>query len=1682
MKSKILKIVALFMAINILNITIAPTISYALTAGPTAPEYSSFEPVDTTDMVNLATGDFTYNIPLLQVPGPDGNYPISLSYHAGLEPSEEASWVGLGWTLNAGSINRYVNGYADDFNAVTRSIHDYWAGGESHAFTVGAGFYDGTNLGLVFSSDTYKGFGVGMSVSKGIEFGALSVGVGSTIGTSGSDMSLDASIGGKEGLGKALGQLKGEVGFELSVTDGSVSPQANVGLGNLKADLTSDNLKAGLTVAGVGIKNVNNKSGIVSSISKGFVMPIPTPYFIGKLGYKYQRYWIDQTENLRTFGTLNIGNSYTFYTQGNYYFSSLNVLDSYPMVDPDQSGVLSSQKPEYAMGGSFPAYDNYVVSGQGIGGTIQPYIFENIYLHRQNLYNQGENEVTFQKSNQQYSASRVSFRFNNDFSNSLEMDIPNYPTYDQMSNTFGNVPDETRTVNTNGFNTSKNHLAGSKHVEWFTNTQIQSGEAKNSYNFLSYEIDHTQRELVKFSNNVHDQIGGFMVTNSDGVTYHYSLPVYAYDEYSKFQVKSSSGTKYRTHSNAQPYAYTWLLTAITGADYVDRGNPGISDDDYGYYVKFSYGKWTDNYQWRNPENGVHEDLDPDKTYYSYGKKELYFLDAIKTRSYTALFVKDIRTDGKGIANLAVGGFNPVQVSSPSGNYYTYPTSNLRLNKIYLVSNTDLTSVLQNGINSTSLNDFKANGQTYSQTFDYGNGNVISIPHYGDNVLDVSDINGLQGITDKAIKVVSFNTDYTICPNTDNSIENDIYVQNPSTTNAKKGKLTLKSIEIGGKGNRRIIPSVKFDYGYGNNPADLVNNPTFDRDKRDVWGMYKSDYVDLGDDNLSRSVSDVSASKVDAWSLKKITTPSGAIVNVEYESDDYNNPALAVNNSLTIKSIIPQSGNNVKIEINEGVDLTTFSKLQPGKSIRLLGLLKHKGYPTGNACIIEDISYSVYHVWQNLDYTNTIQSVGSNYIIINNADLITEVNKILYNLNLDCASGVLGQTGSTYAFLNKPVFVGGNIIFEKGDLLKGGGLRVKSISTEMEEDKFVTTYEYLNGTTSYEPMGLNKTVFDQNEVGSPNLAKLLMKLENEALDIFKGRLYSNFSTIILNSRELPPPGVIYAAVRVKDKTVNKSTNIVREHPNYNVYEFSVYDNTMNTASVEMQHSKWGNKYGTVVLRNYTSRIGSLEKITLYDSADNMIEGVENIYLNGQVSDNNSFRNTLENNYNNQGRVDQLFHEIKHVGENNFPVFVYSKKEEYPSVLIQQVKTNYKNTGIKETSTNLEFDFYTGRPIKTLRKNSYGSSFISETYPAYRKYPAMGLKVNNPANKNMLEQAYLEYDYKVTSESDYTPVALRSASVTSWSNTKDVVSAGTQSSIWRPDANYLWTGNQAMLRADGLYDYGYFNSGLAALKNTTATPNSYWAKISENTLFDPYSHVLESKDINDNFSSALTDPSNLNMTTNVTNASYHEIAYSGAEYYSTGVTVDGKVLIQDGIKSSDIAHTGLFSLRVDPGKKGFVTILDKTKIDNTRKYRASAWVYMPGFTEDELNMVSVYCKIGASETVQHPQILKKAGSFYLINFIFQPDGINNVEVGCKNETANSRPVYFDDFRVCPLTSIMSNFIYDPATLELIATLNNDNFYMRYKYDSNGRLTDTYQEILYYTTEKRLSNTKYNYKRKD
>lgn len=68
--------------------------------------------------ISLFTGTPSVSVPLFELKGNKVSLPISLSYNAsGFKPEEQATWVGSGWSLNAGGvITRAVTGNPDNTN------------------------------------------------------------------------------------------------------------------------------------------------------------------------------------------------------------------------------------------------------------------------------------------------------------------------------------------------------------------------------------------------------------------------------------------------------------------------------------------------------------------------------------------------------------------------------------------------------------------------------------------------------------------------------------------------------------------------------------------------------------------------------------------------------------------------------------------------------------------------------------------------------------------------------------------------------------------------------------------------------------------------------------------------------------------------------------------------------------------------------------------------------------------------------------------------------------------------------------------------------------------------------------------------------------------------------------------------------------------------------------------------------------------------------------------------------------------------------------------------------------------------------------------------------------------------------------------------------------------------------
>ncbi len=167
------RFIAAFFILFLLLEIFQPTTVLALTGGPSTPEVNAPSKLSFNNLVDPFTGNLNYNISLMKV----GDYPLSLSYNADVTMDQEATWVGLGWTLNPGVINRSVRGLPDDFKGdeVERTFNvkpmvkaGLNAGLNLELFGIDAPVGGGLSLSLGLFYDNYYGVGLSHSIAPSI--------------------------------------------------------------------------------------------------------------------------------------------------------------------------------------------------------------------------------------------------------------------------------------------------------------------------------------------------------------------------------------------------------------------------------------------------------------------------------------------------------------------------------------------------------------------------------------------------------------------------------------------------------------------------------------------------------------------------------------------------------------------------------------------------------------------------------------------------------------------------------------------------------------------------------------------------------------------------------------------------------------------------------------------------------------------------------------------------------------------------------------------------------------------------------------------------------------------------------------------------------------------------------------------------------------------------------------------------------------------------------------------------------------------------------------------------------------------------------------------------------------------------------------------------------------------------
>lgn len=1772
-KPALLRVASAFCLLSVVSNILTPTVSYALTAGPTSPEATSFEPIDTTDMVNLPTGDFTYNMPLIEVPGPGGGYPLSLAYHAGIQPDVEASWVGLGWTLNPGAINRTVSGHPDDTDGTVTSARSFWKGEtEWHAeIGVTAGMFGAPNktANLSINHDTYRGFAGQISLGGlSATFTDNKVGASSNMVSmlkNGTWKSVDFSSAAPGLVNKRFGQIMNSI----NATGATIKSFKN-SLGHLRSAIKGD--------------VDNSQAGNLTS--KGFTIPttqLPTSYWLGfdiSVGASYKRYKIDESVSANTYGTLYFPTQKLSVTNAN-----TRAFDTYdlPYVEIPLSGTpeppIVFGDDERYFAGTFADYDTYNVTAQGLAGRMRPYHFK-AFLNRQEKKSSDGSVTQVQSYPIDGVNKKANFRFENDLSNRYlfsnnEFESPNggdYLPYNATSPAIVTTGDNLL----DGYEDTSNKLSGSKVVDSFSNSEILNPETSNLEERGFMEC--VARGFVRTAGSA-GAIGAFRVTNESGVVYHYSLPVYSWEEYS-YSGKTINGKPYynQSHSDSK-VASTWLLTAITGPDYVDNDENGIADSgDGGYWVTFEYGKWTDRYIWRNPSQGFNRDVDQAFHTASKGRKEVYYLDAIKTETHTAIFVKELRPDGKSVVEnfpeiaKTVGSNTEIDYGGFLGyEGVNYPVSSLRLAKVLLFKSKDLVWDLP-GLTST-YNHYTTQG-TY---------------HFGSQVIDIHDVNSLgSALTQVCLKGVAFNSNYELCNYTPNSYYSTLdNIPDTSPLN-NFGKLTLKSVEVLGKGAQSgLIPPTFFDYDLDTEPMNVIiedidvgddislsidgskfplllaavnandivtfkagttqytalvtqknssiqlrqvpgfspfeggsvsdfrvtKNPTYTKEAQDIWGSYKSDYVRVpgvsGDSNTTDAGhfgSVFSAQSVDAWSLRKIVTPIGSVIRINYESDQYNSAIKELSN-FEIKRVTSQDTTNHILRV-QFYDRFAEGAIEEGHKYKIQMLVRKFGTTASPSYVkvqCNGQSLDEIYIWGTIDaylkITGLDESTGAVYgklVEYENYELTDEfrlwfkppgderklIDKYIHGDSFEVTHD---QNQPLYYFLSPAELSIGQLILPDKIVSYGGGLRVKDIAVENISDTRTTNYSFGPGITAYEPVGFGLTT----RKISDDQSSCLTEKEDEKIKKFNSDFYfkqtvSKFIDLLGIARELPPPGVYYDKVVVKESISREGDTQPTEFPGSTEYQFEVFDLsqdhemvTKTTADSNDAGSISGSPVinglttttiykGAIELEDFSAKLGSLKKVTQFDKDGNKLTETTTNYLHDGKT-NEQYKSALEP-YKQIGLIQETFvdgRQIKNKDDANYGLFgLISKRSVYPVLITSQTTKDYK-TGIVTQGFNDEFDFYTGQVTKSRSTDEYGTTTISETTPAYRIYPLMGL--GDFGHKNMLTQNAVSLSYHAQFENnEWAAKKLSGASVQTWSDDVDILDYPQnvkQQGIIRQSGTYSWMGNFPYNGGEVLFQ------NFVPFNFTENATNATWQRALQPLLYDKYSHTLEEVDMNNIRSATKMSSDQQYVLTSVPGAAYNEIAYSGAEDPVVSFRFGGDVLVEDGevvtsaAADPAIVHTGTKSLSLSPNEKGFKYTFNAPA---DSRYRVSVW------TNNSAGQLAFKIGSGSTTTVA-TTAQKKAGAWYLVEKDIYVPTAQTLEVWA--QTPSGITANFDDFRLHPIHTPMTSFVYNKWD-ELSHTLDNNNMFTEYVYDSSGRLVEVFKEHFDTSPRKKVSKTIYKY----
>lgn len=935
-KKKFLKVIAVYMALSLLFEIFFPTVAFALTGGPAQPESSSFEPVGTSEMVDLFSGDYNYNIPLIDV----GGYPVNISYHSGISMDQEASWVGLGWNINPGAINRSMRGLPDDFKGDKVVKEFNVKPNQTYGVNVGfgaevAGF---DKLALHFSIGAkYNNYtGVGFEQSANIAFtagesgktsGTASLGLHSSAEGLDISPSVSASAVNDKTDGKDT-KFGASLGTSFNSRSGLKALTLNVSIERGKNE-------PGKNKAGKDIKEFHKSK--VPSVGTGCSYSFTNPTYIPSISMPMKNLSVNASFKMAATlfsidGSLDVSGYYSeqrlaekkqeIPAYGYMYSEEGSALDKALLdFNREKDGAFTKTTPCLPL--TNYSYDLFSVSGQGVGGMFRPfrsdlgYVFDSrntttsesfslgIELGTGNLVKGGGN-ISINDVN----STSGKWTDNNKAIEELKFrkTVPGKPLYEpyyfkeageknvdsytQLYDAIGKEqPVRVGLLNQGGFEVrAKNtFVAGtdaSSEIPIPTANFRETRQRRNQlFSFINIEEYPTSAVETSLNGSIYNaplsgnknHIAEITTCKTDGSRYIYGIPAY---NTKQREVTFSLG------GGESGDVATGLVTYNPGADNSKGNLRGIDN----YFSSTQLPAYAHSYLLTAVLSPDYVDITGNGlTTDDYG-------------TYTKFSYSKTSATGNGIYNWRVPyGLNKANFNEglktgdldEQGNYVYGEKEIWMLDQI---ETKNYIAIFSKKGRADGFDVADENGGIGDNTTPLLKKiSLYSRPDYIQN--------GIVNANAIPIKEVHFEYDYLLCPGTLNNVATagawGLWTQDPECETANQGgKLTLNKIYFTyGKSNKARLNPYTFTYA--------TFNPDYGMKDYDKWGNYKKNdisgglttaefpYVDqdvlpgshvyFDSGNPGKTYADLYSS---AWTLSKINLPSGGTIDVQYQSDDY----------------------------------------------------------------------------------------------------------------------------------------------------------------------------------------------------------------------------------------------------------------------------------------------------------------------------------------------------------------------------------------------------------------------------------------------------------------------------------------------------------------------------------------------------------------------------------------------------------------------------------------------------------------------------------------------------------------------------------------------------------------------------------------------------------------------------